>query len=127
MLRMSGLKFTEDHEWLSMESDEVGVVGITDYAQAQLGDLVFVELPEVGREVSQGEDIGVVESVKTASDIKSPVSGVVVAVNEALSDDPGKVNEDPTGEGWIYKISLSNASEVESLMDDAAYKALTGE
>ena len=114
--------YTEDHEWISVE-DGVGTVGITDYAQSQLGDVVYVELPEVGKEFAQKDDAAVVESVKAASDVYAPVSGQVVEVNEALADAPGTVNESASGDGWFYKIKLSEPSELEDLMDEAAYQA----
>jgi glycine cleavage system H protein len=119
---MSELKFTEDHEWIRRDGDAV-VIGVTDYAQSQLGDVVFVELPEIGRVVTKGESVAVVESVKAASEVFAPVSGEVVAVNEALSATPDLVNGDPTGEGWFLKLKLSDASELDSLMDEAAYKS----
>jgi glycine cleavage system H protein len=116
-------RYTEDHEWAREENDLV-VVGITDYAQEQLGEVVYVEFPEIDRELGQGEDAAVVESVKAAGEVKSPIGGTVVAVNEALEDAPEKLNEDPAGEGWIYKIRPGDSSELESLMDDDAYKSL---
>jgi len=119
---MSEQRYTEDHEWVRIEGD-VAVVGITDYAQEQLGDLVHVELPEVDRELEQGEEAAVIESVKAAGDVKSPVGGTVVAVNEALEDDPALINSDPTGDGWVYKMTLSDAGELDGLMDEAAYQA----
>lgn len=119
---MGNLKFTEEHDWVRLEEGDIGVVGITDYAQDQLGDLVYVELPEVDRQVERGEEVVTLESVKAASDVKSPVSGTIVAVNEALDENPGIVNEDSAGEGWIFKIRLSNPEELASLMDEAAYK-----
>lgn len=119
---MSDMKFTEDHEWVLMEGEDIGIIGITDYAQDQLGEVVYVELPEVGQEVSQGADTAVIESVKAAGEVKSPVTGVVVEINEALVDEPEKVNADPTGDGWFIKVRLSDPSELESLMDEEAYK-----
>jgi len=119
---MADIYYTEDHEWISVE-DGVGTVGITDYAQSQLGDVVYVELPEVGKEFAQKDDAAVVESVKAASDVYAPVSGQVVEVNEALADAPGTVNESASGDGWFYKIKLSEPSELEDLMDEAAYQA----
>lgn len=119
---MSEQRYTEDHEWVRIEGD-LAVVGITDYAQEQLGDLVHIELPDIDREVERGEDAAVIESVKAAGDVKSPVSGTVVEVNEALEDDPSLINSDPTGDGWVYKLTLSDASELDSLMDEAAYQA----
>lgn len=113
--------FTKDHEWVRVEGD-TGVVGISEYAQGQLGDVVFVELPEIGRAVSQGDEAAVVESVKAASEVYAPVSGEIVEVNEALNDEPGLVNTSAEADGWFVKIRLSDLSEVESLMDEAAYK-----
>ena len=120
---MSEVKYTRDHEWILMEDDEIGVVGITDYAQDQLGELVFVELPEVDKEFGSGSDAVVIESVKAAGEVKAPVSGTVVEVNEALVDEPEKVNSDPMGAGWFFKLKIANASQLDSLMDEAAYKA----
>ena len=120
---MSNMRFTEDHEWILAQDDGTGRVGITDYAQEQLGELVFVDLPEVGSELAQGAEACVIESVKAAGEIKAPVGGTVREVNEALVDEPGKVNEDPTGEGWFFKLDLSDASELDGLMDEDAYKA----
>jgi glycine cleavage system H protein len=114
--------FTEDHEWIDVDGD-VGTVGITEYAQEQLGDIVFVEVPEEGKTVSKGDEAAVVESVKAASDVYSPVSGSVVEGNEALGDAPGLVNEDPEGDGWFFKITLSDPSELEGLMDESKYQA----
>ena len=116
------LKFSKEHEWVRVEGD-VGTVGISDYAQQQLGDVVFVEVPEVGRMVEKGGEIAVVESVKAASDIYAPVSGEVVESNAALADSPGDVNAEPTGKGWFFKIKFSNKAELDGLMDDAAYDA----
>lgn len=115
-------KYTQDHEWISVDGD-TATVGITDYAQEQLGEVVFVELPEVGNEVGQGTEAAVIESVKAAGELKSPANGTVSQVNELLSDEPGKVNEDPQGDGWFYKMTITDASELDGLMDDAAYKA----
>ena len=123
---MSETKFTEDHEWILMEDDEVGVVGITDYAQDQLGELVFVELPEVGTDWARGAEVAVIESVKAAGDVKAPVGGTVVGVNEALVDEPEKVNADPAGDGWIVRIRVSDPSELETLMDAEQYEAYIG-
>ncbi len=119
---MADIYYTEDHEWISVE-DGVGTVGITDYAQSQLGDVVYVELPDVGKEFAQKDEAAVVESVKAASDVYAPVSGEVVEVNEALADTPGTVNESASSDGWFYKIKLSEPSELEDLMDEAAYQA----
>lgn len=115
-------RYTEDHEWITVEGD-VATVGITDYAQQQLGDVVFVELPEVGRKVSKGDEAAVVESVKAASEVYAPLDGEIVEANSALADEPGKVNEDPEGAAWFVKIRLSDTSQLDSLMDEAAYKA----
>ena len=122
---MARTYFTEDHEWLRVEGGEA-TVGITDYAQEQLGDLVFVKLPEIGRAVAKGDAIVVVESVKAASDVYAPVDGEVTAVNDALSSDPALVNSSATGEGWLWKMKLSDESQLSGLMDEAAYKALIG-
>ena len=118
---MADVKFTEDHEWIRREGD-VGVVGITDYAQTQLGDVVYVELPQVGRTLEKGKEAAVVESVKAASEVFAPVSGEVLEVNDALSGEPATVNADPMGGGWFMKIRLSKPSELDGLMDEAAYK-----
>ena len=120
-----GLRYTESHEWLRREPDGSVSVGITDHAQEQLGDIVFVEAPKVGRKVTAGEAIGVVESVKAASEIYSPVSGTVTAINEALTGDPGLINSDPSGTGWIFKITIDAPAERDTLLDDAAYAELT--
>ncbi|WP_313535724.1 glycine cleavage system protein GcvH [Sphingomonas sp.] len=114
--------FTEDHEWIEVDGD-VATVGITDYAQSQLGDIVFVEVPDEGKELSKGDDAAVVESVKAASDVYAPVSGTVVEGNAALGDSPALVNEDPEGEGWFFKMTLSDESELEGLMDETKYQA----
>ena len=119
---MSDIKFTEDHEWIRMEDDSTGVCGITDYAQDQLGELVFIELPETGSEVSQGSEAAVIESVKAAGELKAPVSGTIVEVNEALADEPEIVNNDPQGDGWFVKIKLQDSSELDALMDEDAYQ-----
>ena len=115
-------RYTEDHEWITVEGD-VATVGITDYAQQQLGDVVFVELPEVGRKVSKGDEAAVVESVKAASEVYAPLDGEIVEANGALAVEPGKVNEDPEGAAWFVKIRLADTSQLDSLMDEAAYKA----
>ena len=112
--------FTEDHEWIDVDG-EVGTVGISDYAQGQLGDIVFVEVPDEGRVFAKGDEAAVVESVKAASDIYSPASGEVIEGNAALADDSSLVNSDPEGEGWFYKLTLSDPAELESLMDETAY------
>ena len=118
------LKYTEDHEWLRAEGDEI-VVGITAHASEQLGDVVYIELPEEGREVAAGEEIVVIESVKAASDITAPVAGVITAVNSALADAPGDVNGDPMA-AWFFKIKPADAGAIDGFMDDAAYQALIG-
>lgn len=114
--------FTEDHEWVDVDG-ETGTVGITDYAQGQLGDIVFVDVPEEGKEVAKGDEAAVVESVKAASDVYTPVSGTVIEGNGELADNPALVNEDPEGEGWFFKIALSDPSELDGLMDEARYEA----
>ncbi len=113
--------FTKDHEWLDVDGD-TATVGITSYAQEQLGDIVFVETPEAGKSFSQGDDAAVVESVKAASDVYAPASGTVSEGNAALADDPALVNTDPEGEGWFFKMTLSDAGQVSAMMDEAAYK-----
>ena len=117
------LKFTEDHEWLKIEGD-VATVGITEHAAEQLGDLVFVELPEVGAKLDKGGEASTVESVKAASDVYCPLAGEIVEVNQAIADDPSLVNSDPAGAGWFFKLKLDDASSANELMDDAAYKAM---
>ena len=119
------LKYAKTHEWVRVEGD-IAWVGITDHAQAELTELVFVELPEVGRTVSAGQPCAVVESVKTASDIYAPLSGEVIEVNQALTDDPGKVNADAFGEGWFFKLRMSAPSELDGLMDATSYQSQIG-
>jgi glycine cleavage system H protein len=114
--------FTQDHEWISVEGDSA-TVGITDYAQAQLGDVVFVEVPPAGTEVAKGKEAAVVESVKAASDVYAPVSGTVTEANFELEGDPSLVNTAPEGNGWFFRLTLSNPAELEGLMDETAYKA----
>ena len=114
--------YSQEHEWISVEGDSA-TVGITDFAQGQLGDIVFVELPEAGRQVSKGGDAAVVESVKAASDVYAPVTGEVTEANQALVDDPSLVNSDPQGEGWFFRLRLADPSELDGLMDAEAYKA----
>jgi glycine cleavage system H protein len=114
--------FTEDHEWIDIDGD-IGTVGISDYAQGQLGDIVFVDVPEEGKQLAKGDEAAVVESVKAASDVYSPVSGTVIEGNAALADDPSLVNTDPEAEGWFYKITLSDPAEVAALMDETAYES----
>ena len=123
---MSTIRFTRDHEWIRLDGD-VAVVGITDYAQSQLGDVVYVELPEIGRLVEQGKEAAVVESVKAASEVYAPVSGEVVEVNDALAADPAKVNADPMGDGWFLKLRLTDLRELEGLLDEAAYQRFVEE
>jgi glycine cleavage system H protein len=117
---MSDTKYTKDHEWIRIEGDE-GVIGITDYAQEQLGDVVHVDLPEVGASLSKGDEAAVIDSVKAASEVYSPVDGEVTAVNEALEEDPGKVNSDAEGDGWFLRLKLSDKGQLDGLMDKAAY------
>ncbi len=117
---MSNRRYTEDHEWLSVEGD-VATVGISNHAQEQLGDIVFVELPEIGKTLAKGGEAAVVESVKAASEIYAPADGEVVEVNEALNDEPGKVNSEPESGGWFFKMKLADAGQLADLMDEAAY------
>ncbi len=118
---MAIVRYTKEHEWIRVE-DGVGVVGITEYAQEQLGDIVYVELPEVGAEMTQGAEAAVVESVKAASEIYAPVGGEVTEVNQNLADNPGTVNTDAMGEGWFFKMKIAGTDEVDRLMDGAAYQ-----
>lgn len=117
------MKFTEEHEWLTLDGD-VATVGITEHAATQLGDLVFVELPKVGTHLEKGGAAALVESVKTASEVYAPLAGDVVEVNDSVVTDPTVISNDPLGTGWLYKLKLANAADFESLLDDAAYKAL---
>ncbi|VWX62776.1 glycine cleavage complex lipoylprotein [Burkholderiales bacterium 8X] len=121
------IKYTKDHEWVRSENEGEAVVGITLHAQDALGDVVFVDLPEVGKTFAQGEVAGVVESVKAAADVFMPVSGEVVAVNEALRDDPSLANSAPEGDGWFFKVKLSDASQLDALLDATAYQAFADE
>ncbi len=121
---MSEIRFTEDHEWVRIEGD-VAMVGITEYAQEQLGDIVFVELPEVGAAISQGDEAAVIESVKAASDIYAPISGEVGQVNGALDADPAIVNQDAQGDGWLFTMSISDAGELDNLMEADSYETFT--
>jgi len=114
--------FTDEHEWIDVE-DDIATVGITDYAQGQLGDIVFVELPEVGAMIEQGKDAAVVESVKAASDVYAPISGEITEVNPALEDDPSLVNTSPEEDGWFFKMTVAAEAELDKLMDEDAYKA----
>lgn len=119
------MKYTEEHEWL-MEEDGIVTVGITSHAAEQLGDVVFVELPEAGTEVTKDEEIVVIESVKAASDILAPLDGEIVEVNEAIVADPGKVNEDPEGDAWFFKMRVEDLSALDEMMSETAYKAFIG-
>jgi glycine cleavage system H protein len=119
--------YSKDHEWVKDQGDGTAVIGITDYAQEMLTDIVFVELPPIGKKVAQGEPVAVVESVKSVSDVYSPVSGEVVDVNKTLEETPELVNQDPFGEGWIAKLKIANADELKSLLDAAAYDTLIQE
>lgn len=119
------MKYTEEHEWLRVEGDEV-VVGISAHAAEQLGDVVFVELPDEGTEVAKDDEVVVIESVKAASDILAPLDGEITEVNSAIVDEPGKVNEDPEGEAWFFKMKIEDMSALDELMDEAAYKAFIG-
>jgi glycine cleavage system H protein len=119
---MAVIKYTDEHEWISIEGD-VGTIGISAYAQEQLGDVVFVDVPQAGRKVAKGESVAVVESVKAASDIYAPASGEVIEANAALAETPGDVNVEPMGKGWFFKMRLANKSELDGLMDQAAYDA----
>ena len=116
------LYFTKDHEWVRVDGDSA-TVGISDHAQAALGDIVFAEVPEAGRILAKGDEAAVVESVKAASDVYAPVSGTVTEANAALGDDPALANREPEGDGWFFKLNLSNPSEVDGLMDETAYRA----
>ena len=122
---MAKTYFTQDHEWLSVEGG-IATVGITDYAQEQLGDLVFVELPQIGTKLSKGDTAVVVESVKAASDVYAPVDGEITEANQALSSEPQLVNSSPAGDGWLWKMKLANEGQLAGLMDEAAYKAHIG-
>ena len=120
---MGELLFTDEHEWLRLEGDSTCVIGITDYAQEQLGELVYVELPEVNSECEKGAEISVIESVKAASELYAPVTGTVIEVNESIIEDPSLVNSDPLGDGWCIKVRLTYAEELGELMDGDAYAA----
>jgi glycine cleavage system H protein len=121
------IKFSEDHEWIQSQEDDLVIIGITDFAQEQLGDLVYVELPEVGDECSRGENISVIESVKAASDLVAPVSGTIIEVNSRLEDEPELVTEDSMGDGWFIKVKLSSPEELDDLMDESAYNTFIEE
>jgi len=117
------IKFTKDHEWVRVDDGKTAVIGITDYAQSQLGDVVYVELPEPGRALEQGKEAAVVESVKAASEVYAPLSGKVIAANTELDGEPAKVNQDPLGEGWFFKMSFADPKELDGLMDEAQYES----
>ncbi len=121
---MTTMRYTDDHEWVRSESDGTAIVGITDHAQDALGDIVFIEMPEVGKHFAKDDPACVVESVKAAADLKMPVAGTIVAVNDALPDDPSKVNSDPMNEGWFLCIRPDRPADVDALLDDASYAAL---
>jgi glycine cleavage system H protein len=123
---MPTLRFTKDHEWIRQDGD-TAVIGITDYAQQQLGDIVYVELPTAGTRVEAGKEAAVVESAKAASEVYAPVSGEVVAVNDVIADDPAKVNADPMGDGWFLTVKLDDPKQLDGLMDEAAYQAFVAE
>jgi glycine cleavage system H protein len=119
---MADVRYSNEHEWIRVEGD-VGTIGITNYAQEQLGDVVFVDVPQAGRKIAKGESVAVVESVKAASDIYSPVSGEVTEANAGLADAPGDVNAEPMGKGWFFKVRLSDKGELDGLMDEKGYEA----
>lgn len=119
---MSKIRYTQEHEWL-LEDDGQVTVGITDFAQAQLGDLVYIQLPEIAKAIAKGQEAAIIESVKAASEIKMPVTGVIIEVNTILNDEPGKVNEDPMGAGWFFKLKMNDPGELDGLMDESAYAA----
>jgi glycine cleavage system H protein len=120
---MSKLKFTSEHEWLRLEADNVITVGVTDYAQEHLGDLVYIQLPDVNTSYKAGDEVAVIESVKTAGGIAMPFDGKVVEVNSTLNDEPAVVNQDPLGAGWFFKMTIADVNQLNTLMDEAAYKA----
>jgi glycine cleavage system H protein len=120
------LKYTKEHEWIKVEDNQIGVVGITDYAQSELGDIVYVELPQIGKIVKQLESFGTIEAVKAVSDLFSPVSGEVIEVNEKLKDSPDLINKDPYGEGWIIKIKINDLKELDNLLSAQEYRKLIG-
>jgi glycine cleavage system H protein len=120
---MSKTVYTQEHEWLRIDDDGLVTVGITDYAQDHLGDLVYVQLPEAGKQIGKGEEAAVIESVKTAGEIMMPATGAVTEANTLLADEPGKVNEDPMGAGWFFKFKPTQASDLDGLLDEAGYKA----
>jgi len=118
---VTALRMTEDHEWIRMEADGTASVGITNFAQEQLGDIVYVELPVVGKKLQQGDDAAVIESVKAAAECKAPVSGTVTEVNAALADEPGAVNREPTGAGWFFKMKIDDYKQMDALLDEVTY------
>ena len=118
---MSRYKYTNEHDWIRLDGKDIATIGITDYAQDQLGDIVYVELPEVGRELNKGEEVAVIESVKAASDINIPVSGTIVEINQKLNDSPKLVNQDPLESGWLFKVKLRDIKELDELMDEELY------
>ena len=121
------VKYSEDHAWVKVQDEDLVTIGITDFAQEQLGDLVYIELPKVGYECSRGDNISVIESVKSASDLVAPVSGEIVEVNDRLEDDPELVSEDSMGEGWFIKVKLSKRSELDELMNEETYQTFIGD
>ncbi len=123
---MSNRKYTSEHEWITVQ-DGIATVGISDFAQDQLGDVVFVELPEIGKQLAKGDEVAVIESVKAASEIYAPVGGEVVEINTALADDPAKVNANPTGEGWFIRIRITDQGDLDGMMDEAAYGKFASE
>ena len=123
---MTELCYTEDHEWVKIEGDEA-VIGITDHAQDQLGDIVFIELPEIGRTMQIGDEVAVIESVKAASEIYAPIDGEVVSVNDKLTEKPDLVNKDPEGDSWLFRLRLANPNQIETLMDKDAYQKFVTE
>jgi len=123
---MSEIRFTKDHEWVRVDNG-TGTVGITQHAQEQLGDIVFVELPEEGQDINQGDEVGTLESVKAASEVYAPAGGTVQAVNQDLADDPAQLNSDPLGAGWLYTFTIADRGEIDALMDEAQYKDFCAE
>lgn len=120
---MSKIRYSSEHEYIRLEA-ETATIGISIYAQEQLGDIVYVELPQIGADINKGDEVAIIESVKAASELYAPVSGTIIEINEKLDADPSLVNSDPEGEGWIFKIKLSNPNEFEELLDEAAYASL---
>ena len=124
---MSEMKFTEDHVWVRLEDDGTATIGITDYAQEQLGDIVFVEFPPVEKELGMGDEAAIIESVKTAGEVKMPISGTVIETNDSLVDEPEVINADPEGDGWLMTVNIINSDELKTLMDDSAYNEFLSE